>query len=328
MFEQKLLCSLDYDSDGIIKPGTIIKPDQILISKRFKDKKGSWIDTSIKIPEHDVSSQTAASKCKMVVSEIKKLGTESVSIKVSVFRTIMVGDKVAQRSGQKGSVGAIVDDVNMPRTGEGIIVDAIINCQSFPSRQTIGYFAEHQSAKLASIKGERVNATAFSNSINPYDLAEALHESGYPKDGTERLYDGETGEMITNPITVGIVYEHQLKHLAEPKCYARRSGRKDPVTGEPCKGRKHGGGMRNGEMETDTYCAHGAVNGILMDRTRDSGAPMDAFICNHCGALVFEPSCACGASSTERTKIRTKRPWVVAAQEITGLGAKLRFKAG
>ena len=82
--------------------------------------------------------------------------------------------------------------------------------------------------------------------------------------------------------------------------------------------------MRNGVMETDTYNAHGAVNGVLMDRTRDSGAPMDANVCDACGNFVFEPRCSCGA--TRKTKVRTKRPFVVAFQELTGLCAKIRMR--
>jgi len=80
-------------------------------------------------------------------------------------------------------------------------------------------------------------------------------------------------------------------------------------------------------METDSIVAHGATAAVLMDRSRDSVAPMDADICGSCGQFVFEHQCWCGASPNRKTKVRTKRPYVVATQEFTGLGIRKSLRA-
>jgi len=279
-----------YDEDGIIKPfngrpkcppretetpeqvrerlekfnklykDTSLKPNDVLVAKGIKSKNEIVVNTSNRVSEHEILSQTETSKFKVVVTDVKKWYSEKdakgrrtiyAAIKLSVYRRPMIGDKYFQRCGQKGVLGGIKPAEDMPYDRDGITPDIIINLQSFPSRQTAEYFGETPAAKLAAMDGTTVDATPFEGTgLDVYRIAEKLLARGIPENGTVKLYNGETGNFIKNCVTMGLVYEHVMRNQAEVKLYARRSGAIDAETGEPAKGRKHGGGMRLGEIRS------------------------------------------------------------------------------
>lgn len=69
------------------------------------------------------------------------------------------------------------------------------------------------------------------------------------------------------------------------KYQVRSTGAVDPVTLQPVKGRKKGGGIRFGEMERDTMIAHGASY-CLQDRLLYSSDLDLAQACRRCGSIV------------------------------------------
>ena len=78
-------------------------------------------------------------------------------------------------------------------------------------------------------------------------------------DGKSKLYDGRTGEMFENPVTVGYVYFLKLHHLVDDKIHARSTGPYSLVTQQPLGGKAQFGGQRFGEMEVWALEAYGAA---------------------------------------------------------------------
>ena len=78
-------------------------------------------------------------------------------------------------------------------------------------------------------------------------------------DGKTKLYDGRTGEMFENPVTVGYVYFLKLHHLVDDKIHARSTGPYSLVTQQPLGGKAQFGGQRFGEIEVWALEAYGAA---------------------------------------------------------------------
>ena len=78
-------------------------------------------------------------------------------------------------------------------------------------------------------------------------------------DGKSDLYDGRTGELFDNPVTVGIMYYLKLHHLVDDKIHARSNGPYSLVTQQPLGGKAQFGGQRFGEMEVWALEAYGAA---------------------------------------------------------------------
>ena len=78
-------------------------------------------------------------------------------------------------------------------------------------------------------------------------------------DGKTWLYDGRTGEMFDNPVTVGYMYYLKLHHLVDDKIHARSTGPYSLVTQQPLGGKAQFGGQRFGEMEVWALEAYGAA---------------------------------------------------------------------
>jgi DNA-directed RNA polymerase II subunit RPB2 len=263
------------DEQGIIKAGTHISSNTILIGGAIKDEKGEWVDASltyIMAHDHEVVQ-------KVYISPLRKTsgarsgatsgrGIEGYELRVAKVMTCeirepIIGDKFAARSAQKGTVGLLVDSWNMPYTKDGIIPDIVINPHAFPSRMTMGYFLEILSGLLGVESGALIQATAFHGlGKSPETITDillrALDKVGIRNQGEFEMYNGTTGEMTCTKVCMGPIYYQRLKQMVTDKMYARGSGGpKDMMTQQPLHGRARGGGLRNGEMERDVLLSHG-----------------------------------------------------------------------
>lgn len=168
--------------------------------------------------------------------------------------------------------------------------DLIINPHAFPSRMTIGMLIESLTGKAGAVTGQFVDSTPFQSSeggpSTPHEaFSKALEDAGFTKNGGETLISGISGEPFTVDIYMGVVYYQRLRHMVSDKFQVRSTGPINPLTRQPIKGRKFGGGIRFGEMERDSLLAHGAAY-LLHDRLHSCSDYSVSDVCTNCGLMI------------------------------------------
>ncbi|KAJ2794087.1 hypothetical protein H4R21_005636, partial [Coemansia helicoidea] len=211
-----------------------------------------------------------------------------VALTFRIPRSPVIGDKFSSRHGQKGVCSQKFPAVDMPFTESGMQPDVIINPHAFPSRMTIGMFVESIAAKAGALHGVCQDATPFqfSETHTAADyFGEQLRQAGYNYHGSEPMYSGVTGQEMRADIYIGVVYYQRLRHMVNDKYQVRTTGPINPLTLQPIKGRKRGGGIRLGEMERDALIAHGAAY-FLQDRLMNCSDYSLAYVCRTCGSVL------------------------------------------
>lgn len=270
------------DDNGMIREGTPVTDRTVLIGKLMSnlENKELWIDSS----ETPKKGQLGFVD-KSFITE----GEEGFNIaKVRIFeqRTPAPGDKFASRSGQKGTIGIIVPDADMPYTANGLKPHIIINPHAIPSRMTVGQVIESILGKLCAHNGAFGDCTAFqSRGINYYNYAPHLLQAGYSFTGCEIMYNGMTGEQIGADVYMGPTYYMRLKHMVKDKINYRALGPRSQLTRQTVGGRANDGGLRIGEMERDGVLAHG-MTAFLNDSFLNRGDDYYLAICNKTGMIA------------------------------------------
>ncbi|EHP69537.1 MAG: DNA-directed RNA polymerase subunit B [Metallosphaera yellowstonensis] len=273
------------ESNGIVSPEVEVKGGDVLIGKvspprflqEFKELSPdqSKRDTSI-ITRHGERGTVDL----VLVTETSD-GNKLVKVRVRDLRIPEIGDKFATRHGQKGVIGMLIPQVDMPYTVRGLVPDIILNPHALPSRMTVGQIMEAIAGKYVAASGHPIDATPFYN-LPIEEIQKKLSELGYLSDGTEVVYDGRTGEKIKSRILFGIVYYQKLHHMVADKMHGRGRGPVQILTRQPTEGRAREGGLRFGEMERDCLIGYGAAM-LIKDRLLDNSDRAVVYVCDQCG---------------------------------------------
>ena len=293
---ERLKAGYDYshlDEQGLIKENTKLDDKKVLIGKGIvststthRDNENDsnstpYIDSSI-FPKKGQLGYVE----KAFMTEGKK-GFRLAKIKVRDERYPYIGDKFCSRCGQKGTVGLIIPEEDMPFNADGIRPDIIINPHAIPSRMTIGQLIETIIGKACSIYGGFGDCTAYANKGSKIKVfGDMLSKAGLHSSGNEILYNGQTGESFETEIFMGPTYYMRLKHMVKDKINYRARGPRTNLTRQTVQGRANDGGLRIGEMERDGVLAHGASL-FLQESLMVRGDDYYMAVCNKTGMIAI-----------------------------------------
>lgn len=246
---------------GLPYVGQRMKEGEYLVG-RIKTVAGQGIDDSVMSPVEGVVDRVMRIK--------ERSGSVAYHIRLRKIMVPCLGDKFAQRDAQKGVLGSIRPQEDMPFTRDGVPIDIIISPFAFPSRMTISYLLEGTLAKLGAKKGRFEDAS-------PFRTIEDLQKLT----GHEWVYNGCTGERYREPISVLMCFYQKLKHMASQKLHCRATGTISELSRAPCSGRARSGGLRFGEMERDCLVAHGAPH-LLQNQLMKSSDETKIVVCVKC----------------------------------------------
>jgi len=212
-------------------------------------------------------------------------------VRIREERIPSIGDKMASRAGQKGTIGLIIPEDDMPFTADGIRPDLIINPHAIPSRMTIGQLIESMFGKACCSYGGFGDCTAFTtkgSNVNTYGYM--LAKAGFHSSGNQLLYNGMTGEQLRSDIYIGPTYYMRLKHMVKDKINYRARGPRTALTRQTVQGRANDGGLRVGEMERDAVISHGAA-AFLSESFLVRGDEYYMAVCNKTGMIaIYNPA--------------------------------------
>jgi DNA-directed RNA polymerase II subunit RPB2 len=271
------------DDYGLVKENTLVDEKLVLIGKVTTnvDKPGTFLDAS-SFPKKGQLGYVD----KSFMTEGEE-GFRIAKVRIRNERIPGIGDKFCSRCGQKGTVGLVIPEADMPFTADGIKPDIIINPHALPSRMTIGQLVESLMGKACALQGAFGDCTAFVNNGDmPKVFGQLLVENGYHSSGNELLYNGQTGEQIQSEIYMGPTYYMRLKHMVKDKINYRAQGPRTALTRQTVQGRANDGGLRIGEMERDGLIAHG-ITAFLQESMLVRGDDYYMAICNKTGTIAI-----------------------------------------
>jgi len=267
----------DLDEDGIIRVGAEVEDGDILVGKVtpkgvtelsaeerllhaiFGEKSREVRDTSLRVPH---GGGGIIQNVQIFTRENGDELSPGVNMMVRVFiaqkRKLQVGDKMAGRHGNKGTVSVVIPEEDMPYMPDGTPIDIMLSPMGVPSRMNIGQVIELHLGMAARELGIHVATPVFDGATDD-DVWDTVREAGLPSDGKTVLYDGRTGEAFDNRIAVGVMHYMKLAHMVDDKIHARSIGPYSLVTQQPLGGKAQFGGQRFGEMEVWALEAYGAA---------------------------------------------------------------------
>jgi len=224
--------------DGFVPENTFVTSGDAIIGKCMPQKNGNVItykDTSVPMKDNDSGYIDRNCYNDKYFTNVNGEGYTFAKVRIRNIREPTIGDKFSARSAQKGTVGMMYNQEDMPFTKDGIVPDLIMNPHAIPSRMTIGQLIECIMGKTCAMMGAYGDGSPF-NEHSVDDIAKALEACGMEKYGNEILYNSRTGEMMECDIFMGPTFYQRLKHMTADKQHCLTADHdvlvKDPVTGE------------------------------------------------------------------------------------------------
>jgi DNA-directed RNA polymerase II subunit RPB2 len=271
------------DENGLIKENTLMNDKITVIGKVIQstDNMESFTDESVYPKKGQLGYVDKA-----FITEQEE-GERIAKVRIREERVPSIGDKFCSRAGQKGTVGIVLPERDMPFMSDGTRPDLIVNPHALPSRMTIGQLIECLMGKACVQYGAFGDCTAFTNKGPKTELfGKMLTKQGFHKSGNEFLHNGMTGELMESEIFMGPTYYLRLKHMVKDKINYRARGPRVQLTRQTIGGRAKDGGLRVGEMERDTLIAHG-ITYFLQQSMLDRGDDYYMAVCNKTGAIAI-----------------------------------------
>ncbi|KAG5563017.1 hypothetical protein RHGRI_005684 [Rhododendron griersonianum] len=315
------------DDDGFPFIGANLQNGDIVVGRCAE----SGADHSIKL------KHTERGMVQKVVLSANDEGKNFAVVSLRQVRTPCLGDKFSSMHGQKGVLGFLESQENFPFTIQGIVPDIVVNPHAFPSRQTPGQLLEAALGKGIACGGLQKYATPFST-LSVDAVTDQLHRAGFSRWGSERVYNGRTGEMIHSLVFMGPTFYQRLTHMSEDKVKFRNTGPVHPLTRQPVADRKRFGGIKFGEMERDCLIAHGAAAN-LHERLFTLSDSSQMHICRKCnnianviqravpgGRKIRGPYCRFCESVEEIVRVNVPYGAKLLAQELFSMGITMKFE--
>lgn len=269
-------------ADGFVQPGAIVRDGDVIIGRYARlaaaDREGGFLYT-------DRSVVYRGRETALVEEVLRPRGANDelfAVVKLRFERPLRVGDKISNRSGNKGIVARLMPAADMPFDSEGGTPDILMNTHSLPTRMTVGQLIETSVALVCARRGVVADGTAFLP-VDHDDVAAQLVAAGLRANGRRRFFNGFSGECLDAAVYCGPSFVQRLQKFVydEEQCIGG-SGPTDATTGQPLSGKHTGGGLREGEMEKHTKVAHGAAYNLFEKFFTDSDGRV-LHVCRGCG---------------------------------------------
>jgi DNA-directed RNA polymerase II subunit RPB2 len=274
------------NSKGLIPENTLVENRDIIIAKVTPIKENRNDHTKV-IKFEDQSKIFRTSEETYIDKNYIDRNGEGYNfakVRLRTLRKPTIGDKFSSRHGQKGTIGNIIPECDIPFTRSGVKPDIIINPHAIPSRMTIGQLKETVLGKVLVELGLFGDGTSFGE-FDIKDICTELLKLGYESNGNELMYNGLTGEQHECSVFIGPVFYQRLKHMVNDKVHSRSNGPMVNLTRQPAEGRSRDGGLRFGEMEKDAMVSHGAAR-FTRGRMYDASDKYAVHTCNKCGHIA------------------------------------------
>lgn len=319
------------NEEGLIPENTLVEDGDIIIAKvvpikgnrqsltevhKFEDRSKIYHTNEPTYIDRNVAGRNGG-------------GYNFVKVRLRAPRKPIIGDKFSSRHGQKGTIGNILPEKDMPYDEDGNRPDIIINPHAFPSRMTEGHLNETVLGRILLNLGLLGDGTAFGD-VTMGELAKLMIQLGYESHGERVMYSGFTGEQLKSNIFMGPVFYQRLKHMVIDKQHARASGITVKLTRQPSEGRARNGGLRLGEMEKDAVVAHGAAR-FARERLYDVSDKYEVHVCKPCGMIAAYNDaanihvCRTCDNRTEFRRVQIPYSCKLLFQELMGMGIAPRL---
>ena len=274
------------NNKGVIPENTLVENRDIIIAKVIPIKENRNDHTKVIKFEDQSRIHRTIEETYIDKNYIDRNGEgyNFAKVRLRTLRKPVIGDKFSSRHGQKGTIGNIIPEADMPFTVNGVKPDIIINPHAIPSRMTIGQLKETVLGKVLVELGLFGDGTSFGE-FNVADICDELIKLGYEAHGNELLHNGLTGEQVECSVFMGPVFYQRLKHMVNDKTHSRSIGPMVNLTRQPAEGRSRDGGLRFGEMEKDAMVSHGAAR-FTRGRMYDASDKYSVHSCKKCGLIA------------------------------------------